>query len=116
MTKQPSLNSVLITYLGLRPCFHSDLQREGFFCDFGLASTERGVSVLVIIDFVAVVFALASITALQESRAWERRWRNQRKKAAAKAGQSNIGKGGGCLSRCLPPYRRQSSARRLRER
>ena len=76
------------------------------------SASVTGVAVLVKIVFVAVTFALASITALQEPRGlstWERRWRNQHKKAAAKVGR------GGCLSRYLSPYRRQSCAHRVRE-
>ena len=60
------------------------------------STSVTGVAVLVKIGFVAVAFALASITALKEPRGlstWERRWRNQRKKAAAKARQSNTGRG-----------------------
>jgi ribosomal protein S12 methylthiotransferase accessory factor YcaO len=44
----------------------------------------------------AVAFDVASIPALQELRglnAWERHWRNQHKKAAAKVGRSNTGRG-----------------------
>ena len=57
-----------------------------------------GVAALVTAGFVAVACAAASITALQEPRglsALERRWRNQRKRAAAKAGRRNTGRGGG---------------------
>ena len=59
------------------------------------SASVTGVAVLVKIVFVAVTFALASITALQEPRGlstWERRWRNQHKKAAAKVGR------GGCAA------------------
>ena len=52
-----------------------------------------GGAVLVKVGFVAVALAVGSITALQEPRgltAWES---NQRKRAAAKAGRSNTGRG-----------------------
>ena len=70
------------------------------------ASVTGGVVVVVVAVVAAVVvtagfaaavaFDVASIPALQEPRglnAWERRWRNQRKKAAAKVGRSNTGRG-----------------------
>ena len=96
------------------------------------ASVTGGVVVVVVVAVVAVVaavvvtagfaaavaFDVASIPALQEPRglnAWERRWRNQRKKAAAKVGAEQHWQGRGCLSRCVSRYRRQSSASRMRE-
>jgi hypothetical protein len=68
------------------------------------ASVTGGVVVVAVVAVVvvtagfaaAVAFDVASIPALQELRglnAWERHWRNQHKKAAAKVGRSNTGRG-----------------------